>query len=188
MRDPLLHFAVLLFAQERPPIRGGCSPGRPFQGGIRSRPRLVWLVGQTWTPDFLAFVLDRIREALKVPSMVKTELSAPKAMSCNCAGIPAGAPFVARASSPEVFGFLVSKSAEVWAAVGPFVPGSSADSSLSQSVGRLTLLPVSQRPNASNPPSAVLRLIRSISKTEGFTRSLLELAFQKVIDRDVLAA
>jgi hypothetical protein len=50
------------------------------------------------------------------------------------------------------------------------------------------LLPVSQRQDAPNPPSAVLRLIRSTVKTKAFARSALELAFQKVIDLDVLAA
>jgi hypothetical protein len=55
-------------------------------------------------------------------------------------------------------------------------------------VGRLSLLPVSQRLDASSLPSAVLRLIRSILKTEAFVRSLLELAFAKVIDRYVMTA
>jgi hypothetical protein len=40
---------------------------------------------------------------------------------------------VVHASFPDAFGFLVFKSVEVHAAVGPFVPGSSADISLSQS-------------------------------------------------------
>jgi hypothetical protein len=58
-----------------------------------------------------------------------------------------------------VFGFLIFKSAEVHAAAGPFVSGSSANISPSQSTGRLALLPVSQRLGTSNLPSAVLRLI-----------------------------
>jgi hypothetical protein len=50
------------------------------------------------------------------------------------------------------------------------------------------LLPALQRLDVLNPPSAVLCLIRSIQKTEAFARSLLELAFQNVIDRNVLTA
>jgi hypothetical protein len=52
------------------------------------------------------------------------------AMSYNCAWIPAGAPFVAHASSPGALQFLFFKPAEVHAAVGPFVSGSSAEISL----------------------------------------------------------
>jgi hypothetical protein len=50
------------------------------------------------------------------------------------------------------------------------------------------LLPVSQRLDAFNLPSAVLHLIRSIPKTEAFAHGRLELTFQKVIDHDVRAA
>jgi hypothetical protein len=120
-------------------------------------------VRQICTPDFLAFALDRIPEAWKVSSIVSTELWAPKVMSYNCAGIPAGAPFVA-----DAFGFLIFEPGEVQAAIGPFVLGSSAGIALSQSAGRLTLLPVSQRLDVSSPPSAVLRLIRSTVRPEVF--------------------
>jgi hypothetical protein len=177
-----LRFAVFLLAQDAPadlrwlPTRDVLCKVVSEVGSDSS-----WPVGQTCTPDFFAFALDRIREAWKVSLMTEAELWAPKAMSYNSAAIPAGDPFVAHASSPDAFGFLVFKLAEVHAAVGPFVPGSSADISLSQSAGRLTLLPVSQRLDESNLPSAVLHLIRSIPKTEAFARNLLELAFQKVI-------
>jgi hypothetical protein len=140
-------------------------------------------MGQICTTDFLAFALDRIHEAWKMPSMAEAELWAPKVMSYNCVGIPTGALFVAHASSPNAFGFLIFKSAEFHAAVDPFVPGSSADISLSQSAGHLSLLPVSQRLDALNPPYPLLRLIPSILKIETFARSLLELAFPKVINR-----
>jgi hypothetical protein len=184
----LLCFAVLLLAQDAP-ADPRWLPARDVLFKVVSEVGLEssQSVGQICAPEFLAFALDRIQEAWKVPSIVEAELWTPKAMSYNCAGIPAGTPFVAHTSSLDAFEFLIFKSADVHAAVGPFVPGSSTDISLLQSAGRLILLPVSQRLDASNPPSAVLRLIRSIQKTEALARSLLELAFQKVIDRDVLA-
>jgi hypothetical protein len=82
------------------------------------------------TPDFLAFEPNGIREAWKVRLMVEAGLWA---RSYNCAGIPAGAPFVMHASSFYTFRFLVFKSAEVRAAVGTFVPDNSSGISLSQS-------------------------------------------------------
>jgi hypothetical protein len=100
-------------------------------------------MGHICRPDFLVFALDRIHEAWKVPSMAEAELWAPKPISYNSVRIPAGAPFVAHASSLDTFRFLVFKPAEFHATIGPFVPGSSADISLSQSAGRLSLLPVS---------------------------------------------
>jgi hypothetical protein len=143
----LLRFAVLFLGQDAP-AHPRWLPARDvlFKAVSEVGPDSSWPVGQICRPDFLAFALDRIREALKAPSMAEAELWAPKAMSYNCGGFPPALRSWRMPPSPTRSGFLVFKSAEVHATVGPFVPGSSADISLLQSVGRLTLLPVSQRP------------------------------------------
>jgi hypothetical protein len=129
----LLRFAVLLLAQEAP-VDPRWLPARDvlfkvvFEVGQDS----FWPGGQIYTPNFFAFTPDRIRKAWKLPLLAEAELWAPKAMSYNCTGIPTGAPFVADTFSPDAFRFLVFKSAEIYAAVGPFVPGSFVDISLSQ--------------------------------------------------------
>jgi hypothetical protein len=117
----------------------------PCVGGARRSTVAAGLGHPFQSAEFLAFAVDRIRKAWNVSSMAEAELEMPKAMSYNCAEILVGALFVAHSSSVDAFGFLFFKSAKLYAAGGPFGPGSSAEISLSQSAGRLTLLPVSQR-------------------------------------------